>query len=34
MLLNTDESALLIVDVQSRLLPALSHPEALLERTV
>ncbi len=34
MLLNTEESALLIVDVQSRLLPALSHPEALLERTV
>lgn len=34
MLLNTDESALLIVDVQSRLLPALSHPEALLERSV
>ena len=34
MLLNPDDSALLIVDVQTRLLPALSQPEALLARTV
>lgn len=33
MLLNADESALLIVDVQSRLLPALPTADAVLART-